>query len=189
MPPKAKITMDMIVKAGVEIVRTEGAECLNVRRTASALSCSTQPIMYHFKTVNDLKAAVYEAADKLHTEYIMTPDPDADTPFLSTGLRYIRFAKDEKYLFRFLFQSDKFQNVSFTDILSIDELLPIMAPMGEIADIPKEQIRLAFETMFICVHGIASLIANNSINYDKEHFKEMLVRLFNSTVAELGGEN
>lgn len=188
MPPKARITKDMIIDAGVKTVRTEGADSLNVRRVAAILECSTQPVMYHFKTVKDLKNAVYEAANSLHAEYIMLPDVDAESPFMSIGLRYIQFAKDEKYLFRFLFQSNKFQNVGLMDIMNADDLLPIIAPLCENTNIPEPQVRTAFETMFICVHGIASLIANNAITYDKEHFKKMLVMLFDSIIAKLGGQ-
>ena len=105
MPPKARITKQMIIEAGLKTVRTEGADALNVRRAAAELGCSTQPVMYHYRTVSELKDDVYAAADKLHTEYIMTPDENAKNPMLSIGLRYIRFAHEEKHLFRFLFQS------------------------------------------------------------------------------------
>lgn len=188
MPPKAKITRDMIIRAGVEIVRTEGADSLNVRHAAEMLSCSTQPVMYHFKTVKDLKAAVYKEADKFHTEYIITPEPNAENPFLSIGLRYIKFAENEKYLFRFLFQSDSFQNVSFTDLMTADEIMPIIALMCEAANISESQARIVFETTFICVHGLASLIANNSINYDKPYFEKMLSTAFNGAIAAVKGE-
>ncbi|MBR2303695.1 MAG: TetR/AcrR family transcriptional regulator, partial [Ruminococcus sp.] len=63
MPPKPKITKDMVIEAGFKIVRSEGEQALNVRRVASELGCSTKPVMYHFSTVNELKTAVYEYAD------------------------------------------------------------------------------------------------------------------------------
>ena len=52
MPPKAKITRDMIIEAGIKVVREKGAESLNVRQVAAVLGCSTQPVMYHFSTVS-----------------------------------------------------------------------------------------------------------------------------------------
>lgn len=188
MPPKAKITRDMIIKAGITIIRTEGIDSLNVRRVAALLSCSTQPVMYHFKTVKELTYTVYEATDKLHTEYIMTPEPNTENPFLSIGLRYIQFAQDEKYLFRFLFQSDNFQNISFTELINAEELMPIISTLCKCANISEIQARIVFETTFICVHGIASLIANNSINYDKAHFEKILITTFNGAISALKGE-
>lgn len=46
MPPKAKITKEMIVDAGVELVRESGIEHVNARAVAERLGCSTQPVMY-----------------------------------------------------------------------------------------------------------------------------------------------
>ena len=73
------------------------------------------------------------------------------------------------------------------DIMNADDLLPIIVPLCETTNIPEPQVRIVFETMFIYVHGIASLIANNAINYDKEHFNKMLVMLFDGIIAKLGG--
>lgn len=188
MPPKAKITKEMIIEAGLKTVRKEGAGSLNVRQVAAELACSTQPVMYHFKTVCDLKAAVYEAADKLHTEYIMSAVSDSENPFLSIGLRYIQFAEDEKNIFRFLFQSNKFQNVSFAELMRIDDLMPVIASLCGAANISESQAHNAFEVIFACVHGIAGLIANNSIKYDKAHFEKMLITVFNGVIAVLKGE-
>ena len=187
MPPKAKITKEMIIEAGVSIVRTEGAESLNVRRVAAMLECSTQPVMYHFKAVTDLKAAVYAAANEIHTAYITAPDKSAENPFLSIGLRYVQFAAEEKHLFRFLFQSDSFKNISFTEMMNDEALAPVIAPLCEAANITEAQAREAFEVMFICVHGFASLIANNSIEYDRAHFEKMLSRAFNGALAAMKG--
>lgn len=183
MPPKAKITKDMIVETGLKIVREEGSDSLNVRKVAAALECSTQPVMYHFKTVNELKAAVYSLADELHTGYILTPDPAADDPMLSIGLRYILFAFEEKELFRFLFQTDKFQNVGFEQLMQSEALSAMLEPLCTGAGLTESQAREVFGTLFISVHGAASLIANNSVSYDREYFERMLTSVFNGAVA------
>ena len=57
MPQKAKISKEMIVNAALEIARLTGAENINARTVSQKLNCSTQPIMYHFKTIEDLKKA------------------------------------------------------------------------------------------------------------------------------------
>ena len=187
MPPKAKITRDMIIEAGLQIVRTEGTESLNVRRTAAELDCSTQPVMYHFKTVSDLKAAVYERANDLHTAYILTPDADAADPFLSVGLRYIRFAAEEPHLFRLLLQSTQFQNVSFQELTQSDGLTPVLAPLCESAGLSAAQAKEIFGILFVCVHGAASLIANNAIPYDRAYFENMLTAAFEGAVMRMKG--
>lgn len=48
MPPKAKITKNMIIDAAFQVVREAGVESINARTVAERLNCSTQPVMYHF---------------------------------------------------------------------------------------------------------------------------------------------
>ncbi|MCH5193577.1 MAG: TetR/AcrR family transcriptional regulator [Oscillospiraceae bacterium] len=185
MPPKAKITKEMVINAGFDIVRKEGQENLNVRRIAAELGCSTQPIMYHYKTVDELKADIYAAADGFHTEYIMKPDKKADNPMLSIGLNYIRFAHDEKFLFRFLFQSDKLQSANFRDLLEGEEKDFLLQPLSQQTGLTQEQARTAFEALFICAHGLASLLANNSMEYDEEHCARLLTGTFMGIVGAI----
>ena len=71
MPPKAKITREMIIDATFEIIRNTGVETVNARTISKKLNCSTQPVMYHFKTIDELKRAVYEKSDEYHSAYIM----------------------------------------------------------------------------------------------------------------------
>ena len=105
MPPKAKITREMIIDATFEIIRNTGVETVNARTISKKLNCSTQPVMYHFKTIDELKRAVYEKSDEYHSAYIM--DIHSNNPMKDIGLNYIQFAVKEKNLFRFLFQSNE----------------------------------------------------------------------------------
>ena len=62
MPPKVKITKEMIIDAAFEIARSEGAENINARTVSKKLGCSTQPVMYHLlmkMTMKYLKILVY----------------------------------------------------------------------------------------------------------------------------------
>ena len=108
---------------------------------------------------------------------------------LSIGLNYIRFAHDEKFLFRFLFQSDKLQNMSFRELLEGDEKDFLLQPLVQQTGLTTDQAKEAFETLFICAHGFASLLANNSIEYDEDHCIRLLSNTFTGIVgAILRGE-
>ena len=58
MPAKAKVTKEMIVDAAFAIAREAGAENINARTVSERLHCSTQPVMYHFATMEELKRTV-----------------------------------------------------------------------------------------------------------------------------------
>ncbi len=189
MPPKARITKEMIIAAGLEVIRAKGIENLNVRSVAAQLGCSTQPIMYHYKAIDGLKEEVYEAADKLHTEYIMQPNEKLKNPLLSIGMGYISFAYEEKNLFRFIFQSDKFKNYSFKQLIGETENNPAIQALCDNVGLTNQQAVDVFGALFACVHGAASILANNEIEYDEEYFLNLLSNTFKGIIGVIkGGE-
>ena len=101
---KAKITKEMIVDTAFEIVRKEGADKVTARSISEQLNCSTQPVLYYFSTVEDIKKAVYIKADEYHSAYLLDVGMTCENPMLAIGINYIKFAIEERNLFRFLFQ-------------------------------------------------------------------------------------
>lgn len=165
MPPKAKITKEMIINAGFEIVREKGIENVNARTIAECLKCSTQPVLYGFRTVEEIKHAVYEKVDTFHTEYLM--NIREDDVMLGIGLNYIRFAVNEPNLFRFLFQSGYAKGHSLLEMIDSEELKPIIGAMSGAMSASTEKIKEIFLTIAMFAHGYASIIANNSLEFDE----------------------
>lgn len=166
MPPRVQITREMIIEAGLEIVRRDGHEALNLRRIAEALGCSTRPMTYWFENAEELKRAVYSRADELHTGYIMNIDPEKGV-MLSIGLNYIRFGANEPRLFRFLFQSGLAKGGSMAEMIESEEMSPILAAMGSAMETNESATKEIFLTIALFAHGYASIIANNSLEYDE----------------------
>ncbi len=188
MAPKPKITREDILEAAMEIVRHEGMETLNVRRIAAELQCSTQPVMTHFPSMALLKDALYEAADAYHTEFLMQPDPTQEDPMLSIGLQYVRFAAQERELFRFLMQSEHFRSQRMQDMTNMPELAPILEILRTEAQLTAEQSRQAFSALFYAVHGMASLLANNTMPFDESYCADVLVNVFMGVIGMMKGE-
>jgi AcrR family transcriptional regulator len=166
MPPKIRITKDMIIQAAVEVARQSGHENINARTVSEQLHCSTQPVMYHFSTIDAMKRAAYARVDQMHTEYMMTVSPQRD-PLLGIGLNYIRFAVEEPQLFRFLFQSGYVQENSLLEMIDSEALIPVLAAMQEGAGLSMEKTKQVFLTVAMFAHGYASIIANNCLEYDE----------------------
>lgn len=103
MPAKAKVTKEMIVDAAFVIAREAGVENINARIVSERLHCSTQPVMYHFATMEELKRTVYAKADLYHSEYLMTMKKPPKGAALGIGMNYIRFAIEEPPLVPFPF--------------------------------------------------------------------------------------
>ena len=178
MPAKAKVTKEMIIDAAFEIARETGVGNINARTVSERLNCSTQPVMYHFATIEELKRAVYKKADVYHSEYLMNISSNQNGAMLGIGMNYIRFAIEEPHLFRFLFQSDFFRGSTMLELIDSDELMPVLSAMQGALGMGMEQTKKVFLTVFLFAHGYASIIANNSLKYDEEIIKSHLERAY-----------
>ena len=182
MPPKVKVTKTMVANASFEVIRASGHENLNARTIAEYLGCSTQPVLYSFKTVDEIREAAYETADAYHTSFIMPKETDQN-PMLTLGLNYVRFGQEEKNLFRFLFQTDKFGGKDISTLMSDPRLSDILDVIAAGMTISKKEAGEVFLTFFCVAHGMASLLANNSMEYDEDQCKKMLENVFYGMIA------
>ena len=188
MPPKSKVTKEMIVQAAYTVVRESGFEAVNARTVAEKLHCSTQPVMYHFATMDSLKRAVYAQADHMHTQYLMHIPPEQD-PILGIGLNYIRFAVEEPQLFRFLFQSGYAKENNLAEMLRSEELKPVIDAMQAGLGMDRDKTRDVFLTVALFAHGYASILANNDLEYDEALIASHLERTWNGAVLALMQED
>ena len=187
MPPKTRITAQMIINAAVEVARQSGFENINARTVSGQLHCSTQPVMYHFSTIDNLKKAACRQVDKMHTQYMMNTPPGLD-PLLGIGMNYIRFAVEEPQLFRFLFQSGYAKENSLLEMVDSEELVPVLEAMREGAGLSPQKTRNVFITAALFAHGYASIIANNHLEFDEKLIAEHLERTWNGAVLAAAQE-
>lgn len=187
MPPKVKITREMIQDAAFELARKDGAEVVNARSISKLLGCSTQPVLYHFKSMEEIRKAVYMKADQFHSEYIMAVA--GEEPMMEIGLNYIRFANREKNLFRLLFQSGEFSGANLSVLMDEPELAPILKVLGRETGLSENQAKKAFRSLFLFAHGYASMLANNDMEYDEEVIKGDMCTIFEGAIYALKGEN
>lgn len=180
--PKAKISREMVIDAAFETAKLCGADNVNARTVSERLGCSTQPVMYHFARIEELKRAVYEKADKYHTEYLMNVSEQQNDVMLGIGLNYIRFAIREPNLFRFLFQSGFAMENSLLEMINSEELKPVLDIMQNEMKMNARQTKEVFLIIAMFAHGYASIIANNSLDYDEELVSKHLTRAYYGAV-------
>lgn len=188
MPPKPKITKPMIIDAAFLLVQRDGIDKVTARTISEQLNCSTQPVLYYFSTVEEIKKAVYAKADSYHTEYIMSLEHDYGNAMLTIGMNYIKFAIEERNLFRFLFQSNEFSGRNLSDLLNEEALSPLLTVLQKQLEMSVELTKEIFSTLFIFVHGYASLFANNQMDYDEEQLINTLKKVFQGAVSAVKGD-
>ena len=104
MPPKTKITKQDIIEKALDLLREGGEGAINARSIASALGCSTQPIFSNFSSMEELEESVLLAAYECYLGFLRREAESGKYPaYKSFGMAYIRFAKEERELFKLLF--------------------------------------------------------------------------------------
>lgn len=186
MPPRVQINREMILGAAFDIARSQGEEAISARAIAARLGCSTQPVIYHFGSLERIRQAVYEKADAFHS-VCLAEDANGEG-LLAIGLNYIRFAARERPLFRLLFQSNEFRGKSLLDLLDGEDVKPLLLSVGQMTGLDARQAREAFLAVFLFVHGYASMFANNEMAFDEALITAQLQRALMGAVYAAQGE-
>ena len=91
-------------------------------------------------------------------------------------------------LFRFLFQSGYAVENSLPEMFDSEGLKPLIAAMQEASGMNETQMKEVFLTIAMVAHGYASIIANNSLEYDESVISVHLQRAYRGAVLALQEE-
>ena len=182
MAPKVKVTKEDIIDAAFEIVRREGASGLNARIIAASLGCSTQPVFTNFAGMDDIREAVIERAEALYEKFIEEETLSGKyPPYKSSGMAYIRFAKEEKELFKLLFMRDRSSEV----IPEETELTNRMENMISSAiGLEGDNAKLFHLEMWAYVHGLATMIATDYFTLDTDFISELITDCYQGLIKQ-----
>ena len=165
MPPKVKITKTDIINKGVELVREHGADSINARGIANALGCSTQPIFSNFESMEDLSEQIILSAYDLYLKFIETElGENKYPPYKAYGMAYIRFAREEKELFKLLFMRDR-TGEDLSPARDFEQSVEIIMKANNLS---REIAMLMHLEMWACVHGIGVMMATSFLELDEE---------------------
>ena len=174
MPKSVKITKEKILEAAFSIVREKGLESLSNRELAKKLNSSIRPIYYQFKDVEELNNELYIKIEKYFYKFLMDKMVDNIPPYKQVGINYIRFAKEETNFFKFLFMSGsdlvpkEFISRDNEDYQELTKLIKLSTQLkdGDIADFHTK--------MWVFTHGIAMLVATDTVKLTESQIKELL---------------
>ena len=185
MPAVRKASREQIIDAAVAVLRDGGFSAVNARSVARKLGCSTQPIYFSFKNMDELKAALTERAIELHTQRVrdsLRAHEGNDSRYSSYGMGFVRFAAEEKQLFRWLYleghQLGPYQN---------DVLLPeIIAVVVEEFGYSEEVARRFHQDMTYFTYGLAILANTDHLRLTEPELREAFRREFRALLTIYG---
>lgn len=176
MPPSVRIKKEDIVEEALRLVREKGMEDLNARELAARLHCSTQPIFSNFASMEELGDAVMDRAYRYYMGYIERGMQDTAYPlYKASGMAYIRFAVEERNLFRLLFMRDR-SGEEITE--NREDIAPLIALIAKNNGFSEDEAYRFHLEMWLFVHGIASMIATSYLMWDEETVDGMLTDMY-----------
>lgn len=179
MPPLIKFTKEDIIDISYEIVKEEGFESLNARTIAKELNSSVQPIFHNFSNMEELKSVVYDKIYNKYMEYMIVDENDVKAYKLK-GLSYIRFARDYPEFFKIIFMQKT--TLSAENFVMADNVGDNIIRTGQkLTGLSFEEQKKFHVKVWIFTHGIACLVATNTVKFTDEEIDKLL----ENTVLEM----
>ncbi len=171
-----QIPKEKIIDAATELVRRSGMSALNARTLAKELGCSTRPIYLSFGGMEEVKSAVVENITRIYQGYLAREVQSGKyLPYKAYGMGYIRFAREEKELFSYLFMRNRSKEEAGVDGGDIEDVLT--AVTGS-TGLDGESAKLFHFESWIFVHGIAAMAATSYAEFDEDTVQTLLTDMF-----------
>ena len=185
MPPKARFTKQELIDASLALIRKEGTDALSARNLGEHLGCSSRPIFTLYASMAELQYDVLVQAYALYHQYVAEETASGKyPPYKASGMAYIRFAMEEKELFKLLFMRERTQDEiseDFVDPIIIDRIL-------QATNFTQEQAKQMYLSMWIHAHGIATMLVTSYFTMSVEEISAEMTRAYMSIRHQIQGE-
>lgn len=185
MPAKKKVTREDIIQGAVEVLREEGYSGINARNVAKRLGCSTQPLYFAFRNMEELREELQKQIVKIHNEKVLDVQQLRTMPgmrYRAYGMGLIRFAREEKQLFRYLYLEKGEEQKRFAEE-NLDEVVHIVQ---EEYGYDEETARNFHWDMSCYGYGMAVREYIGITNMTEEELEEAYNRQFHALIAYYG---
>ena len=185
MPAAKRVSRDQIIDAAVDVLRDGGFSAVNARSVAKKIGCSTQPIYFSFKSMDELKAALTERAIQMHTQRVrdsLRRHEGNDSRYSSYGMGFVKFAAEEKQLFRWLYLEGQQLGPYQSDILMQEIIGVIVDEFGYTEDVAHR----FHQDMIYFTYGLAILANTDHLHLMEPELREALRREFRALIAIYG---
>ena len=156
VPPKQRITKEMILESAYKVFCEHGMENVNARSVARELNCSTQPIFSYYKGMGELKECLEEQASECFRNELNDAF-QAEATETAIYEAYIRFAANEPQLFRHLFIETKLGAGILDENPDVSERVKEF--VKEKCGLDQENTDIFCRTLAVYAHGLAARIA------------------------------
>lgn len=176
MPRNFMFTKEEIINAALDLTREKGFDSVTARAMGTKLGTSHRPVFSYFDSMEELKSAVLIAAEEIFQNYLKEDMASGKyPPYKASGMAYIRFAVEEKELFKLLFMRDRTNEDKTKQASEVEMLANLICKQ---VNISKERAMLFYLEMWTYVHGIATMIATNYYDWSEELCSKTLTDMY-----------
>ena len=153
-----------LIKAGLELISTEGEENLSLRKVALKCGVSNAAPYAHFDNKDEFIAAIQQHIMDLFTSTLeQTVEMYADTPNLLSllGTAYVKFFYQNPLYFDFLFSRKNIRINLSLDCAGEKELPPLKI-------LPEPVMQNKIIAMWALVHGLSAIATMPNVEYDSD---------------------
>ncbi len=183
MPPKQKITKEMLLSHALNIAKEQGISAVTSRSVAKSVGCSIQPVFSHFPTMAELRqATVAYINSKVNAEMLEYQDKPN---FIARTFRLVlNIARDEPKLFEVLDFSDSFYSKNLReDMRRWESSLKVILAFEQEYRLTETEAKDVFLRTFFMLFGIATMIATYKIDISNDEAMDMIQRTIDQMVS------
>ena len=166
-----------LIKAGLELINTEGEENLSLRKVALKCGVSNAAPYAHFNSKDEFIAAIQQHIMDLFTSTLeQTVERYADAPNLLPllGTAYVKFFYQNPLYFDFLFSRKNIRINLSLDCAGEKELPPLKILKQTVIqtfskfDMPEPVMQNKIIAMWALAHGLSAIATMPNVEYDKD---------------------
>ena len=165
MPRSYMFTKEQVLDAAIELTKEKGFSAVSARSLGDKLGTTSRPIFSHFKNMAEVQRGIVDEANRLYQNFRKEETESGRyVPYKASGMAYIRFAKEERELFKLLFMRDRSEEQIKENPEEMETLIGLIAKQ---VNIDREAARIFYLEMWAYTHGIASMIATGFYDWDE----------------------
>lgn len=183
MPPKQRITKEMLLSHAFDIAKEKGILAVTSRSVAQSVGCSIRPVFSQFPTMEELRKSTFEyTSNKFMQEILKNQDkPDFMT---QTNIWLLNLARNEPRIFELLYLSESYTSSNLWDVMSEWECnRKIISAFEQKYGLTSTECKDIFQRAFFMLFGVAAMIAKGKIDISNEEVLDMIKR----TVTQMTG--
>ena len=142
-------------------------------------------VFSNFSSMDELFGAVTVAAYEIYLDFIKNEVDSGKYPrYKAFGMAYVRFAKEESELFKFLFMRDR----SESDLSPSPDFEESVRMIMDSNGVTAEIARLIHLEVWIFVHGIGVMFATSFLSLEWNLISDMLTDVYQGIKARHSSE-